>query len=84
MFAGIIRDVVARDGRDEAIRILLTNVFDPQTPLLERQAETLAAFARLPKEVAAALLAPFDPASVRIEDCLADEEVERVVAEATG
>jgi hypothetical protein len=80
LLASMIRDVVAREGRDEAIRILLANVFDSRTPLMERQAETLAAFARLPKDVAAALLAPLDPASVRVEDCLSDDDVEAIVA----
>src|SRR5437667_69232 len=84
LFAGMIRDFVARDGRDEAIRLMLANVFDPRTPALERQAETLAAFARLPKEVAAALLAPLDSTSVGVEDCLPEDEVEQIVSAAGG
>jgi len=83
LFASMIRDFVARDGRDEAIRLLFANVFDPQTPMVERQAETLAAFARLPKDVTLALLAPLDPASVRVEDCLSDDEVNRLVSGAS-
>jgi hypothetical protein len=74
VFAGMIRDFVARDGRDETIRLLLATVFDPRTPFI----------ARLPKEVAAALLAPFDPAAVRVEDCLADAEVDRILTGAGG
>jgi hypothetical protein len=84
VFADIVRDIVARDGHDEAIRLFLANVFDSGTPLMERQLETLAAFARLPKDVAARLLAPFDPESIRVEDCLSDDEVERMVAGAGG
>jgi hypothetical protein len=80
LIVGIIRDFVARDGRHEAIRVMLANVFEPETSILDRQAETLAAFARLPKDVAAALLAPFDQASVRVEDCLPDDEVAAIVA----
>jgi hypothetical protein len=52
--------------------------------MTEQQAATLAAFARLPDEVRAALLAPFDPETIRIEDCLSDEEVERILAEAAA
>jgi hypothetical protein len=47
------------------------------------EAKTLAAFARLPDEVRAAILAPLDPAVIRVEDCLSDDEVERILAEAT-
>jgi hypothetical protein len=83
VFADVVRDLVAVDGRDEAIRLFFANVFDVRTPLAERQAETLAAFARLPKDVAAAILA-IDPATIRVEDCLSDEEVEQMVAEAGG
>jgi hypothetical protein len=54
--------------------------FDAQMPLTDRQAETLAALARLPVDVRAALLAPLDPAAVRVEECLPDDEVERIVA----
>jgi hypothetical protein len=50
------------------------------TDMNSPRALTLAAFARLPKDVAAALLAPLDPASIRVEDCLSDDEVERVIA----
>jgi hypothetical protein len=84
LFASMIRDFVARDGRDETIRLLLANVFDPQTPLVERQAETLAAFARLPNDVALGLLAPLDAASMRVEDCLSDDEVDRIVTGTIG
>ena len=51
--------------------------------MTEAEAKTLAAFAKLPDDVRAALLAPFDPETIRIEDCLSDEEVERILAEAS-
>lgn len=44
-------------------------------------AETLAALGRLPKDVAVALLAPFDPTTIRVEDCLPEDEVQRLLDE---
>lgn len=84
LLADMICDFVARDGRDETIRFLLATVFDSRTSLMERQADTLAAFGRLPRDAATALLAPLDPTSVRVEDCLSDDEVDRVIAGAGG
>jgi len=43
--------------------------------------QTLAILAKLPKDVLLALLT-FDPASVRVEDCLPDDEVERILSDA--
>jgi len=80
LFADIIRDAVARDGRDATLQLLLPSLFGPPTSATQGQAETLAAFARLPEDVAAALLTPVDPATVRVEDCLSDAEVARLTA----
>jgi hypothetical protein len=80
LFVSMIRDFVARDGRDKTIRLLLENLFIQQNAQSDPKAETLAAFARLPEEAAAAVLTTLDPKSVRIEDCLSDSEVERIVS----
>jgi hypothetical protein len=79
-FEGVIRAFVSHNGRDETIRLLLENAFGTETALLERQIETLAALTRIPKDAAAALLRPVDPESVRLEDCLTDAEVDRILA----
>ena len=50
--------------------------------MTEAQANTWAAFMRLPEDVRARLLAPIDPKTIRVEDCLSDDEVERILAEA--
>ena len=49
--------------------------------MTEAQAKTWEAFLRLPQEVRARILA-LDPKSIRSEECLSDEEVERMLAEA--
>ena len=84
LFADMIRDFVARDGREQTLQFLLASVFGPRTPLMERQAETLAAFARLPKDSAASLLLPFDPSSLRTEDCLSDADIDRLLTCSNG
>ena len=80
LFVGMMRDFVERDGRDKTIRLLLENLFSSQSARSDPKANTLAAFARLPEEAAAAVLTPLDPESVRIEECLSEAEVERIVA----
>jgi hypothetical protein len=79
LLGDLIRDFAARNGRDETIRILLENISTPPTVALERQAETLAVFARLPEDAATQLLAPFDPNTVSVKDCMSDVEVNRIV-----
>jgi hypothetical protein len=76
----LIREIVSKDGRDEAIRWLFECILDRDQSPDEREAETLAALMKLPIEVAAAALEPFDPNEIRIEDCLSDEEVEQILA----
>jgi len=80
LFVGMMRDFVERNGRDKTIRLLLENLFSPEKAESDPKAKTLAAFVRLPEEAVVAILTPIDPGLVRIEDCLSDAEVDRIVS----
>lgn len=75
LVAGIVLDFAEREGRAEAVKLLIGNLLGGQKTLHDRQAKTLVAFASLPKDVIESILA-IDPATIRLEDCIPIEELD--------